>query len=265
MVVAALVVVGGLSGYLWRYGTTGSNVSRDAFAISSFTLLFGTPGCDCDNLSLAVNNRGATPITGVNISGGHRFLGLSWSSSFPVNVGESISGSGENVPPAWLNSSSDSFSVTAYFADGNATTVRYLWPEGTSTVLQVQTYCCRDSSLNSSCTLGDPPELARVRALVLANPAFVELEGGKVFAETLETCSREYGVSYIEFGFVNPTPQYTNCGDIINGPIDVIDVKVLLTPTGYSVPSMTLQETGNSMINYGSTCISTTTISTSTA
>ena len=256
--VATLVVVGGFAGYLWQSQiagrATGSNIAGDTFGLSSFSLVLGAPGCYCDNLSLTVVNRAANPITGVDISDGHEFYGVLWSSGFPLGAGDSISGSLRKIP-ATLNNP-DTFLVTAYFEDGNATTVGYLWPEGSSGVFQVQTNCCRDLALNSSCNLTpDNQQIAKLLPLVEKSSAFVSLEEGNNYSLSYSECSQGSGVHTVSLGFDYTPPQELICGIAPNS--DWISVDLVLTPTGYSIPSMILQ--GGVSQTWGITCTSSST------
>ena len=226
-------------------------------------------GCsDCGNVSIVIRNTGSTPITGVNMSFGSWFLGPIWSASiasmspFPLLAGNSIVGFDGNSE---VPNESNTFLVTAMFADGNATTESYDWPGGSQAVVRVQPYCCLDPSFNASSPC--PTEFNssiynRLETLVTANPEFIALENGKNFTNPNGSfCGQSYNHYDVGVAFYHITDQlFLYCGNLQN-VTDYISADLLRTPSGYSLSSMLLQ-TSNSTTN-AQMC--TTTVSPSTA
>ena len=78
----------------------------------------------------------------------------------------------------------------------------------------------------------------------MSNLEFIASEDGKNFTTPGENCGQTYNTYDFGFTFYHTTDQLFNyCGNIRN-VTDNIDVDILLTPSGYSLPSMLLQ-TGN--------------------
>lgn len=237
----------------------------DLFDISSFRLNFRmVGGCLCANVSLALTNTGAAPITGVNVSEEGFFLNPSWSGNFPLSVGRSISGFDGNS--RYFNQSlAYTFFVTSVFADGNATTESYQWPDGTTSLVRVQAYCCRDTGLNipSPCpTTFDSPQYVKLRPIVESYPSFIALEGGLNYTISGESCGQAYGAYDVGLDYGHFTDQqFLYCGSTQN-VTDYIRVRILLTSTGFSLPSMSLQTGNDSYREQEQMCTTSTSIST---
>jgi len=226
--------------------STTATTSEDQFAISSIDLR-STGGCDCANISISIRNTGVDPITGVNVSTSGLFLGPTWSSTvssnaYPLLSGNSITGLDDYSLP--VNETTNLFLVTVIFGDNNATTESYLWPTGNTSLVRTQPYCCVDATFDSSANCNslasNSSNYQNLVREVTSNPDFISLEAGRNFTTPGTNCGQSYNTYDIGFTFWYTTDQLTSpCGSSLN-VTDIIDVDMLRTPQGYSVPSMVL-------------------------